>query len=239
MVAVIYRCHQCGTPRASDEQLVCAKCGAELPVPPVPEPAPDGGIAWTYRIPLLNNPYIWRQWAWTALAVGGGFAAVIGTFIVAVYGDSDANGIAFGAKVYAALGLIPGLMVIGYGLFAALGVSFGVTTRFALSPDGVVGRISKDAEGSIESSAWLFAGNTQDAQRNAQLASLLLPSGCDAKWKDVRRAEFDEHRNVITLRRRWHFPVRIYVPAARFAEAVAFVREHLPATARGVPPRPT
>ncbi len=228
MVAVVDRCHRCGALRDSDDQLVCAKCDAELPVAPAPEPVPEGGIAWNYPIPILNNRYIWRQWAWTAAAVGGGAAVLFGTLIV-VASDSD---ISVAVKIYAAIGLISGLVVIGYGLFASLGVSFRVTTRFALGPAGVVGRITKEAAGSIESTAWLFTNNARDAQRNQQITALLLPSGCDAAWKDVRGVEFDEPRHVITLRQRWHFPVRMYVPAARFGEVAAFVRDHVPGTAR-------
>ena len=229
MVAVVDRCHQCGTRRASVEQQFCEKCGSELPAP---EAGPADGMAWDYRIPLLDNRYTWIQWGWTALIAAVATSASLATLVVVASGSGPSEGMGYLLKVYVAAGLIAGATIIGYGLFAALGVGFGITIRFGLGPEGVLGVVTKKSAASLDSTAWMLTGNARTAQRNQQISALLLPSGCDAKWKDVRRAGLDEARHVITLRRRWHLAVRVYVPAKRFGEAAAFVRSHLPSSAK-------
>ena len=200
-------------------------------MPDIPErpPEPEGGMAWDYRIPVVNNRYTWIRWGWVAVALAAVFVIPIGILAV-MYGGSN-GGAFFAVKLCAIVGIIAGATVVGLGLFSALGVSNDMMTRFALSPEGVVGRISKVEQASIQGAAWFLTTNAQTAQRNAQIAELLLPTGGDAKWKDVRRVQFDEPRHVITLRRRWHNPLRIYAPAARFGAASTFVREHVPASA--------
>lgn len=226
MVAIVDRCHGCGTKRRSMEQRFCAKCGAELPTAPEPEaPPPAGGLAWNYRVPIINNRYAWVRWGWAALAFGGGFAAVLGTLIVVMFAANN-GGVGFAIKVYLAIGLISGAVVIGAGFLSALGVGNDLAMAFALSPEGAMARVSEEEMESIENAASFFAGRTADAQQNAQIAALLLPPDGDAKWKDVRRVQFDEARRVITLRRRWHNPLRLYVPAERWDSAAAYVRSH-------------
>jgi len=233
MVALVDRCHACGTLRDGQEVKFCAKCGAELPVAPAPEPVPAGGIAWNYRIPVINNRYVWVRWCWAAFATGMGFGIVLGTLIVVMFGGSDQYGgaVAFAVRIYLALGLIPAAVVIVCGLLAALVVSNDVSTRFELSPRGVVAQMSRQDSAGIQDAAWFLTRNARNASQAVQIASLLLPSGGNTQWKDVRRAEFDEVRRVITLRRRWHSPFRIYLPEQRFAEVAAYVREHLPSPA--------
>lgn len=226
MVAILDRCHGCGTKRRSMEERFCAKCGAELPKPPPPgAPPPAGGLAWNYRVPIITNRYAWVRWGWASLAFGGGFAAVLGTLIVVMFAGTS-GGVGFAIKVYLAIGLISAAVVVGAGFLAAVGTGNDLAMAFALSPEGAVARISdREIEG-IENAAWLFAGSARDAQQNAQIAALLLPPDGDAKWKDVRRAQFDEARRVISLRRKWHNPLRLYVPADRWDEVAAYVRAH-------------
>ena len=232
MGAVVDRCHACGTRRAGDERL-CVKCGSELPAlppEPAPEPRPGEGLAWRHRIPILNNRYVWVRWGWAAFAFGGGFAAVLGTLLVVMFAGAN-GGVAFAVKVYAVIALIAGLGVVGLGLFAALAVANGVTTRFTLSSQGAAATTSESASDSVESAVSFLGGSSQRVRDITAAASLLLPSSGEAKWKDVRRAEFDERRHVITLRRRWHHPLRLYLPPERFSEAAAFARDQVPTTA--------
>lgn len=232
MGAVVDRCHACGTRRAGDERL-CAKCGSELSaLPPKPElpPAPVDGLTWSYSIPILNNRYVWVRWGWTALAFGAGFAALLGTLLVVMFASGN-GGVMFAMKVYVVIALIAALAVLALGLFAALAVGNGVTSRFTLSSQGAVATTTENVSDSVESAALLLGGSFKRARDISTTASLLLPSSGEAKWKDVRRAEFDERRHVITLRRRWHHPLRIHVPPERFSEAAAFVRDQVPTTA--------
>jgi hypothetical protein len=189
---------------------------------------PGDGLAWSYRIPILNNRYVWRRWGWAALAFAVGFATVLGTPLVAMYAGAN-GGVMFGVKVYAAIALIAGLTVVGLGLFSALAVANGVNTRFTLSPDGAAAATSASASDSVESAALFLSGSSQTLRNISAAASLLLPSSGEAKWKDVRRAELDERRRVITLQRRWPNSLRIYVPPERFSDAASFVRDHVPA----------
>ncbi len=226
MVAIVDRCHGCGTKRRSMEQRFCAKCGAELPSAPEPEaPPPAGGLAWNYRVPIINNRYAWVRWGWAALAFGGGFAAVLGTLLVVMFAANN-GGVGFAIKVYLAIGLISGAVVIGAGFLSALGVGNDLAMAFALSPEGAMARVSEEEMESIENAASFFAGRTADAQQNAQIAALLLPPDGDAKWKDVRRVQFDSTRRVISLRRKWHNPLRLYVPPERWDGVAAYVRSH-------------
>jgi hypothetical protein len=204
-----------------------------LPPEPQPAPAPDDGLAWSYRIPILNNRYVWIRWGWAALAFGAGSAAVLGTLLVVMFAGGN-GGVTFAVKVYAAIALIAGLGVVALGLFAALAVANGLTTRFTLSAQGAAATTSESAPGDVENAALLLGGSFKGARDISAAASLLLPPSGETKWKDVRRAEFDERRHVITLRRRWHHPLRLYVPPERFSEAAAFARDHVaPAALRG------
>jgi len=215
------------TPSDADKDPVG---GLGVGIPPTPEPASADGLTWSYSIPILNNRYVWIRWGWAALAFGVGFAAVLGTLLVVMFASGN-GGVMFAVKVYAAIALIAGLGVVGCGIFAALAVANGVTTRFTLSSQGAVATTSESVEDSVESAALLLGGSFKRARDISTAASLLLPSSGEAKWKDVRRAEFDERRHVITLRRRWHHPLRLYVPPERFSEAAAFARDQVPPTA--------
>src|SRR3990172_8947855 len=101
------------------------------------DPEPSMGLAegltWSHRIPILNNRYVWVRWGWAALAFGLGFSIVLGTPLVVVFAGAN-GGVAFALKVYVAIVLIAGLAVVGLGLFAAVVVANGVTSRFSLSP---------------------------------------------------------------------------------------------------------
>ncbi len=203
-------------------------------MPGKPEPSPEvaEGLAWSYRIPILNNRYVWVRWGWAALAFGAGFAIVLGTPLVVLFADGN-GGVGFAVKVYAAIGLISALAVVGLGLFAAVAVANGVSARFSLSPQGAVATTSESASESVENAASFWGGSSPQVHNLVAAASLLLPSSGEAKWKDVRRAEFDERRHVITLRRRWPYSLRIYVPPERFSEAATFVRERAAVSAQG------
>ena len=230
MSTVVDRCAACGTARAAGERL-CAKCGSELPaLPPDPGTSPDpaGALAWSYDIPVLNNRYVWVRWGWAALLSGTAFAVLLGTPLVVMFAAGN-GGVTFAVKVYAVIALVAGLGAVGLGLFAALTVANSVTTRFALNPQSAVATTSEDPSAAVESAASLLA--SAQLRNVSAAAALLLPASGEAKWKDVRRAEFDERRNVITLRRRWHHPLRIYAPPETYGDAASFVREHAPATA--------
>ncbi|MBI2913547.1 MAG: hypothetical protein HYY03_06470 [Chloroflexi bacterium] len=202
-----------------------------MPGEPAPSPAPADGLAWSYRIPILNNRYVWVRWGWAALAFGLGFAIALGTPLVVFFAGAN-GGVGFALKVYAAIALTAGLGVVGLGLFAALAVANGVTTRFTLSSQGAAATTSESASESVENAALFWGGSSPQVRNLVAAASLLLPSSGEAKWEDVRRAQFDERRHVITLRRRWHHPLRLYVPPERFSEAAAFARDHVAPTAR-------
>ena len=238
MTAVTDRCHACGARRAGSERL-CGKCGSDLPDVPadtVSTPAPADGLGWSYRIPIVNNRFVWIRWGWAAVAFGAGFALVLGTPLVVAF-SSTSGGVAFAVKLYAAIALLAAAVVIACALYAALGVSNAVTTRFALRPHGAVATTSEGASNNVEQAVLAIGGSFAQTRNLSAAASLLLPSSWEAAWKDVRRAEFDESRHVITLRRRWHHPVRLYVPPERFDDAAAFVRAHVPAPTRGRPSR--
>lgn len=155
---------------------------------------------------------------------------MLGTPLVVMFANGN-GGVMFPVRLYVAIALIAGLSVVGLGLFAALAVANGVTTRFTLSPHGAAATTSEGASDSVEHAAWFLGGGSRQVRDITAAASLLLPSSGEAKWKDVRRAQFDERRHVITLRRRWHHPLRVYVPPERFSDAASFVRDHVPATA--------
>ena len=231
MSAVAERCHACGAPRAGDGQRFCTKCGSALPASSA-DPEPTDGLAWSYRIPMLNNRYVWVRWAWAALGFGVGVAIVLGTPLVMMFASGN-GGVAFAVKLYAVIALITGLVVVGSGVFAALAVANGVTTRFTLNSERALATTSDDVEDSVESAALFLGGSFDQASDISAAAALLLPSSGEVKWKDVRRAEFDDARHVITLRRPWHHPLRLYVPQEHFSDAASFVRDHVPAPAVG------
>ncbi len=235
MAAIRDRCHSCGTKRQSMDERFCSKCGAELPSAPAEAvPPPPGGIVWNRRVPIINNRYAWIRWGWAALYFGVSFAAVLGTLIVVMFA-STSGGVGFAIRVYLAIGLVSGAVVIGAGFLSALGAGNGLAMAFAVGTEGAAARTSgKEMEG-IENASWLFSGSARDAQQNAQVAALLLPPEGEAQWKDVRRVQFDAAHGVITLRRRWRHPLRLYVPADRWSEVAAYVRSHSAATLRSEP----
>jgi hypothetical protein len=193
---------------------------------------PDDGLAWDYRIPILNNRYVWARWGWAALAFGAGFALVLGTPLVVAFAGGN-GGCIFAVKVYAAIALIAGMGVVGLGMFAAVAVANGLTARFTLNAERAVAVASEGVSDSVEGAASMLGGSSRQVQNLTAAAALLLPQSGEAKWRDVRRAVFDERRHVITLRRRWPGSLRVYAPPERFTEAAAFVRAHLPTSARG------
>lgn len=226
MVAIVDRCHSCGTKRRSMEERFCHKCGAGLPeAPPEMARPPADGIAWSRAVPIINNRYLWIRWGWAALYFGAGFAVLLGTPLVVLYAEGN-GGAGFAIKLFLVLGLVAAAVVIGAALFAAVSVGNRLMMAFVLSPVSAAARTSgKELEG-VESAALLFAPGSRDARNSAQAAALLLPPEGEAKWKDVRRVQFDAPRCVITLRRRWRHPLRLYVVPGRWTEAEAFVREH-------------
>ncbi len=228
------RCHACEARLAGDERF-CVKCGAELPAsPPSPEPSPGPveGLAWSYRIPMLTNRYVWGRWWWAALGFGAGLAIVLGTPLVVMFADGN-GGIAFAVKLYSAIAIIAGLSAIGLGIFSALVVANGVTTCFTLYSLGALATTSDDVEDRVEIGASFLGGSFDQASEISAAALLLLPATGEVKWKDVRRVELDESRHVITLRRPWHHPLRLYVPQEHFSGAVSFVRDHVTELAVG------
>ena len=120
MTAVADRCHACGKRRTGDESL-CERCGSALPAlaaEPEAPPEPANGLAWSHRIPIVNNRYVWIRWGWAAVAFAVGFALVLGTPLVVAFG-STSGGMGFAVRLYVAIAIIAGLVVIGCGLFAA------------------------------------------------------------------------------------------------------------------------
>lgn len=184
-------------------------------------------MAWAYRIPILNNRYTWIRWGWAALWFGLGFALALGIPLAIAFGSTepaDVRAIAY--LVVGTFGAVA-LIVLGMGAWAAIVAGNHVGAVFVLAPEGVSVR-TRD-EGLLERAediALVFGSSFAEARRGAAGLEAMLPGDSSAGWAKVRSVDFNSATSVITLHRRWHNPVRIYVPRDRFAEASAYVRIH-------------
>lgn len=224
------RCHDCGAKRTAEAKF-CTKCGAGLPAWAELEPGgptePAGGMAWECRIPVITNRYTWIRWGWMAAAFGTGFALVLGVPLMIAFGSRDEA--ATMTKVVVAIFALAALVVLGLGLMAGVLCGNGVRAAYTFEPEGMrlVTRIGGFMD-RAENVALAMGQGFTEAHQTAGAFEAMLPGDNDAKWAKVRAVQFDERRRVITLRRKWHNPVRVYVPADRWPAAVAYVREHVP-----------
>lgn len=232
MVAIKNRCHACGQPRAEADET-CAKCGQ--PLPPIESEAPasdavaepPGGMAWAYRIPILNNRYTWIRWGWAAFWFGIGFALAIGVPLTIAFGSTDSSDVRQMVLLFAGTFIVVVLVVLGMGAWAAIVSGNHVGAVFALEPDGLHVRTHNDGFlGRAEQISLVLGSSFSEARRTAGGFEAMLPGDVTARWAQVRSADFNERTSVITLHRRWHNPARIYVPRERFSEASAYVRSH-------------
>lgn len=235
MVAVTDRCHACGTRRAPSDQF-CERCGQPLPEFRAPSTDPSGfeqtpaGLTWVYRIPVVTNRYTWIKWGWVSLWtwVGLTTAAIALLILLAPSHGKDPMVL---VRLAGALAFVATCLIVALGLFGALVAGGGVQARYALDSRGVA--ISGPMPGSGEGMLMAFT-DPRSAQSTAETARALLPSNDgSARWDSVRRVEFDDTRHVISLRRRWHHPLRIYVPTEHFQEVGAFVRTRFSTTRGG------
>jgi hypothetical protein len=240
MVAILNRCHGCGN-QLLDSDKFCSRCGVERSKPTeaaleAMNPQPPGGMAWSYRIPLLNNKFTWIRWGWTAFWSGLGLSLPLTALILAMFGEFSGDGAVFALKLFLVIAAIPAGTVLVVGLFAALISGNGIASRTTLTPQGCVVSIKEEGvTGAVENVAFLLGSKYQSAREAGGAAAILLPNEGDTEWGKVAKVEFDPRRRVITLRRRWHNPLRLYAPGERFPEAVRYVREHVPASAIPTP----
>lgn len=235
MVAILDRCHSCGT-RLADVDKFCSGCGAPRPVPGEAalerlNPQPPGGIAWSYRIPILNNRYTWIRWGWAAFWFGLPFAALLTTILVLIVGEASTDGVVLATKLFVAIALVCAAIVIGLGIIAALLSGNRVASRATLTPEGCTLTVkSEGVVDAMESVAGAFTGY-DSARSTGNAMTLLLPGDGDTRWDKVRGVTVDPKRRVITLHRRWHNPLRLYVPADQFDAVATYVQRHVPPAA--------
>ncbi|MEP7216252.1 MAG: hypothetical protein ABI782_08365 [Anaerolineaceae bacterium] len=166
---------------------------------------------------------------WAAFWAGIGTSVPLTALLLAMFGDASASGIVFGVKLFVVLAVIPILTVLGLGLFGALLSGNGVVSRITLTPEGCAVAVKEQGLlGSIENVALTVGSSYANSRSTASAVVALLASEGDTKWKDVRRVEADARRHVISLRRRWHNPLRLYVPSEQFQETAQFVQAHVP-----------
>jgi len=239
MVAVKTRCHACGQPRAESDQT-CSKCGQPLPAFEAGTPVanalaePPGGMAWAYRIPILNNRYSWIRWGWAALWFGLGFALALGVPLTVAFGSTDPDDLRGIAMLFGGTFVAVVLIVLGMGIWAGLVSGNHVEAAFVLEAEGL--SVHTRDEGFLERAeqiSLVLGSSFTEASRTAGGFEAMLPGDVSARWAQVRSADFDEGTSVITLHRRWHNPIRVYVPRERFAEASAYVRSHAGRVAGG------
>lgn len=232
MVAVTDRCHACGARRGPSDE-VCERCGERLPAPrsavadPVRFERTPAGLAWGYRIPVIRNRYTWIKWGWVSLWAGVGLivAATVGLVLLA---PAHARDLAVLVSLALVLAFVATGFVVALGLFGAFGTGSAVQAWYSLDDQGV--SLSGPAPESVEGLLLAVSG-VQSARSTAETARALLPSNDgSARWDSVRRVQFDGPRHVISLRRRWHHPLRLYVSAEHFPEVAAFVRGHVSTT---------
>lgn len=239
MVALTNRCHACGQLRLETDQT-CSKCGRALPpiadeAPATDRPAePAGGMAWSYRIPILNNRYTWIRWGWAALWFGLGFAFALGIPLTIAFGSTDPGDVRQIVLLFAGTFVLVVLIVLGMGVWAGIVSGNHVAAAFVLDPDGISVRTrSESFLERAEQISLVLGSSYSGARRSAGGFEAMLPGDVSARWQQVRSADFNEGTSAITLHRRWHNPIRIYVPRERFAEASAYVRSHAERTPGG------
>lgn len=191
-------------------------------------------LAWTRNIPIVSNRYVWIHWGWASLLFVGIFT-VLFAIGAAVFAPGTSYTLDTLIRIYVVLAILIAGAVIGTGLFGALSVTNKLTSTFTLNVEGARSEVASYS-GEVRGLATLFGEKGGDATATAWSVGALLPESGAYEWKDIRSADYDERRHVVTLHRGWHRRLRLYATPENYEEVAAFVRGHVHRPLTGVPP---
>jgi len=195
--------------------------------------ATSEGLAWTRDIPIVNNRHVWIHWGWAVLLFVGLFSVAFGAGAALLVPDSDLSAGTV-VRIYLVLVIVVVGFIIGMGLFGALSMLNKVTSNFTLDAVGARSEVELYS-GKVVSLAWRFGEKRGEATGTAAGVGMLLPESGYYEWKDIRGADYDSRRCVVTLRRGWHRQLHLYTTPENYEEVAAFVHGHVDRPATGAP----
>lgn len=191
----------------------------------VSERAIRPGLAWTARIPLINNRFM--LWDFAKVIVISTASLWLLVLLVSLVTDpSDPVLLPWQLPVLCA-GILAVLFVI-----ACLLMGNGYSARFLIDGEGVhwdSGPKEKKVNRAV-AVVGALAGSPQAAGAGLLAASEETGS---IPWSTIRRVNVHPRQRVISIRNSWRVVVRLYVPVESWESAVARVQAGVAATARG------
>jgi len=173
-------------------------------------------LAWGARIPLLNNRFIWWDFAKIiVISVAGMWVAVLVASLLIDASDP--------ILLPWQLPVVCGAVVGACFLIACLVMGNGYSARFLVDRDGVHWD-SGSKEKSINRAVIIIgalAGNAGTAGSGLLAAS--EESGA-ITWRTIRRLNVHPGPRVVSVRNGWRVVVRLYIPAESWDAVVARLR---------------
>jgi hypothetical protein len=181
-------------------------------------------LRWTQTMPLVNNRYVLMHWGWACLFCVSIFTVV---FVAgaAVFAPGTSYSLDTLVRVYVVLSFVISAAVLGLGLFGALSVANKLTAEFTLNAQGAKSDYG-DYSRQIYSLARFFGEKGANATSTAGTAEMMLLQSSYYDWKDVRSADYDAKRYVITLHRGWHRKLLLFATSENYQQVSAFVQRH-------------
>ncbi len=181
--------------------------------PGVSDKAIEPGFAWSVRIPLLNNRYIW--WDFAKIILISTFALWLLVFLVSLVMEPD-NPVLLPWQ----LPVLCAAIIAALFVAACLIMGNGYSARFLIDGDGVhwdSGPKEKATNRAV-ATAGVLAGSPGTA--GAGLLAASEESG-SIPWRSVRKLNVHAGPRVVSVRNGWRVVVRLYVPAGSWDAVIA------------------
>lgn len=175
----------------------------------------EGSETWEHSIPLLTNPYVFRD----TVGVLGVSTGLFLVFFMFLTGFED-----LGSTLLLGAGLL-GFLLLCY-VIACVVLGNGLDASFTVDEEGI---------------SYVAGSKTRKANRAAVMAGVVLGSAVTAgagliaasgerntyPWKDIEGIRFDEGRRIITVRNSWRTVLRLYCTEETYKKAGAIIRERI------------